>query len=101
MGGIQHIICSATMTIDNSGRITPKMQKKMKKEGIRKPVEKIDTLAQLCKTLRFRSKTPKVIDLTDNSENQRMPETLAERAIRCKPDEKDLFTYYFLREHKD
>lgn len=24
MGGIQHIICSATMTIDNSGRITPK-----------------------------------------------------------------------------
>lgn len=23
-GGIQHIICSATMTIDNSGRITPK-----------------------------------------------------------------------------
>lgn len=24
MGGIQHIICSATMTIDNTGRITPK-----------------------------------------------------------------------------
>lgn len=24
MGGIQHIICSATMTIDNSGRITPR-----------------------------------------------------------------------------
>jgi hypothetical protein len=24
MGGIQHIICSATMTIDNQGRITPR-----------------------------------------------------------------------------
>lgn len=34
MGGIQHIICSATMTIDNTGRITPKMAKKMKKQGV-------------------------------------------------------------------
>jgi len=34
MGGIQHIICSATMTIDNSGRITPKMMKKLKKNGL-------------------------------------------------------------------
>jgi hypothetical protein len=24
MGGIQHIICSATLTIDPSGRVTPK-----------------------------------------------------------------------------
>jgi len=24
MGGIQHIICSATMTIDNKGRVTPR-----------------------------------------------------------------------------
>jgi len=31
MGGIQHIICSATMTIDNLGRITPKREKMMKK----------------------------------------------------------------------
>lgn len=30
-GGIQHIICSATMTIDNTGRITPKQEKKNKK----------------------------------------------------------------------
>jgi ATP-dependent RNA helicase DDX24/MAK5 len=24
MGGIQHIICSATLTIDNKGRVTPR-----------------------------------------------------------------------------
>jgi hypothetical protein len=30
-----------------------------------------------------------------------MPETLTERAIRCKKEEKDLYTYYFLRENKD
>ena len=30
-----------------------------------------------------------------------MPETLKERAIRCKNEEKDLFTYYFLRDNKD
>jgi hypothetical protein len=34
MGGIQHIICSATMTIDNTGRITPKNAKKLKKQGL-------------------------------------------------------------------
>ena len=34
MGGIQHIICSATMTIDNTGRITPKKAKKLKKQGL-------------------------------------------------------------------
>lgn len=30
-----------------------------------------------------------------------MPETLKERAIRCKNEEKDMFTYYFLRDNKD
>ena len=30
-GGIQHIVCSATMTIDNKGRITPRQQKALKK----------------------------------------------------------------------
>lgn len=56
----------------------------------------------LCKTLRFRSKQPKVIDLTENDEkNQRMPETLVEKAIRCKKEEKDLYSYYFLKEVKD
>ena len=101
MGGIQHIICSATMTIDNSGRITPKQLKKMKKQGIQKPAEKVDTVEMLCKTLRFRSKNPKIVDLTDDDKNQRMPDTLTERAIRCKNEEKDLYTYYFLKENKD
>ena len=31
MGGIQHIICSATLTINNQGRITPRQQKLLKK----------------------------------------------------------------------
>jgi len=60
----------------------------------------------LCKTLKFRSKNPKVIDLTSAGELgeggvQRMPDTLTERAIRCKKEEKDLYSYYFLRENKD
>ena len=102
MGGIQHIICSATMTIDNSGRITPKMMKKLKKNGLNQKTT-VDTLTQLCKTLKFRSKNPKVIDLTENNEegSQRMPDTLIEKAIRCKKEEKDLYAYYFLREHHD
>lgn len=100
MGGIQHIICSATMTIDGSGRITPKKAKKMKKMGhAEKDKQKsADTMALLCATLRFRSKQPKVIDLTEQGE--RMPETLTEKAIRCKKEERDLFTYYYLMQNK-
>jgi hypothetical protein len=37
---------------------------------------------------------PKVIDLT---EEERMPETLTERAVRCKVEEKDLYMYYYLK----
>ena len=33
-GGIQHIICSATMTIDKQGRITPRSAKKEKKQKL-------------------------------------------------------------------
>ena len=77
----------------------------MKKQGIEAP-KTIDTVELLCKTLRFRSKTPKVVDLTgegdeEGGNNKRMPDTLTERAIRCKKEEKDLYTYYFLRENKD
>jgi hypothetical protein len=54
----------------------------------------VNTLDQLCKTLKFRSKMPKVIDLT---EEERMPETLTERAVRCKVEEKDLYMYYYLK----
>lgn len=76
VGGIQHIICSATMTIDNMGRITPRKQKIMdkKKEDV-KTME--STLEALCHRLRFRSKTPKVIDMNDG-EQSIMPETLRE-----------------------
>ena len=95
------------MTIDNSGRITPRQLKKLRKQGgVQKAAQTTDTVEQLCKTLRFRSSTPKVVDLTgENTEEggskQRMPDTLVERAIRCKKEEKDLYTYYFLRENKD
>ena len=34
-----------------------------------------------------------MIDLT---EEERMPDTLVEKAIRCTNDEKDLFMYYYL-----
>jgi len=67
IGGIQHIICSATMTIDGSGRITPRQQKILKKKKILASDQK-STLDQLCQTLKFRSKNPKVIDLTEDDE---------------------------------
>lgn len=99
LGGIQHIICSATMTIDNKGRITPRQQKIMKKKGILQEMQ--STLESLCNTLRFRSKTPKVIDLTEEQQNGgMMPATLSEQIIRCKQDEKDLYLYYFLQQKK-
>jgi len=94
------------MTIDNTGRITPKQTKKLKKQVMYAQKETVDTLSLLCKTLRFRSKNPKVIDLTAAADGveggvQRMPDTLTERAIRCKKEEKDLYSYYFIRENKD
>lgn len=98
-GGIQHIICSATLTIDKQGRVTPRgvekekrMHAKAKEKGL-KIEETISTVDQLCKILNFRSKQPKVIDLT---EEQRMPSTLHEYAVRCSRDEKDLYMYYYL-----
>jgi hypothetical protein len=57
------------MTIDQSGRITPKQTKKLKKQGMYAQKQTVDTLDLLCKTLKFRSKTPKVIDLTSNNIN--------------------------------
>lgn len=99
MGGIQHIICSATLTINNSGRITPRQQKLAKKHK-RDAAEGISTLENLCNTLKFRSKNPKVIDLTEDQESksQRMPDTLEEMALRCKVEEKDLYLHYYLQE---
>jgi hypothetical protein len=52
-------------------------------------------LDALCETLKFRSKHPKVIDLTIE-EKSSMPETLSEYMVRCKNEEKDLYLYYFL-----
>jgi hypothetical protein len=98
LGGIQHIICSATMTIDNSGRVTPRQQKLMKKKGIQQS-QMQSTLESLCKILKFRSKNPKVIDLTeeDQQEGTIMPSTLDENLVRCKQEEKDLYLYYLLQ----
>jgi len=99
MGGIQHIICSATLTINNQGRITPRQQKMLKKQK-RDVNDSASTLESLCSTLKFRSKHPKVIDLTETTESgsQKMPDTLEELALRCKVDEKDLYLYYYLQE---
>ncbi len=60
----------------------------------------ISTIENLCALLKFRSKNPKVIDLTDDGMNGKsvgMPDTLVEYATRCKNDEKDLYLYYFLQ----
>lgn len=71
----------------------------MKKKGIQHEMQ--STLEALCNTLRFRSKNPKVIDLTEEHENGgMMPSTLSEQVIRCKQDEKDLYMYYFLQQKK-
>ena len=51
------------------------------------------SLDDLCKILRFRSKHPKVIDLTEEA---KIPETLTEKVVRCKKEEKDLFMYYYM-----
>ena len=63
MGGIQHIICSATMTINKLGRVTPRMSKIMQKKGLSLD-DMESTIDALCRILRFRSKNPKIIDLT-------------------------------------
>ena len=68
------------------------MHAKAKEKGL-KIEETVSTVDQLCKILNFRSKQPKVIDLT---EEQRMPSTLQEYAVRCSRDEKDLYMYYYL-----
>ena len=108
MGGIQHIICSATMTINKLGRVTPRQSKYLAKK--KKTLDDVEsTLDALCRTLLFRSKHPKVIDLTDETNQaaltmidgvvdlSNMPKTLSERLARCKAEEKDLYAYYYLQ----
>ena len=98
MGGIQHIVCSATMTIDNKGRITPRQEKMIKKKKEKDMyVEPKSTMEALCETLRFRSKNPKVIDLTKEENEGAMPASLTEMVVRCRQDEKDLYLYYYLQ----
>ena len=74
-------------------------KKKLKnKSGLAKKKDPLDqelnTIEELCKVLKFRSKNPKIIDLT---EEERMPETLQEQAVRCSVEEKDLYLYYYLQ----
>jgi ATP-dependent RNA helicase DDX24/MAK5 len=45
--------------------------------------------------VKFRSKTPKVINLT---EQERLPASLIEKAIRCKNEEKDVYMFYYLQQ---
>jgi len=111
IGGIQHIICSATLTIDKRGRITPRQQKLLKKKQQKERTKELagkksfkskhqdndekeqSALDDLCRILKFRSKQPKVIDLTEEA---RIPETLTEKVVRCKKEEKDLYMYYYM-----
>jgi hypothetical protein len=115
-GGIQHIICSATMTIDDKGRMTPRLLEKTKRLKLKEksggkikgkprndkgkadkdaPESQMDgQFLEMCKVVKFRSKAPKIIDLTSE---ERMPARLDEKAIRCSKDEKDLYMYYYLQ----
>jgi len=68
---------------------------KAKEKG--EKIESVSTVDQLCKLLKFRSHNPKVIDLT---EEDRMPETLQEYAIRCSREDKDLYMFYYLQQRK-
>ena len=54
-------------------------------------------MAAFSSIIRFRSSKPKIIDLT---EEERMPDTLIERAIRCTKEEKDLYMFYYLSQKK-
>lgn len=94
------------MTIDKQGRITPRSAKKDKKKKLRAKSlpskrkngvdaeQDLNTIEELCRVLKFRSKNPKIIDLT---EEERMPDTLVEKAVRCAVEEKDLYLYYYLQ----
>jgi len=55
-------------------------------------------LDELYAKIHFRNRAPKVIDLTEEAD--RMPETLVEKGVRCKKEERDLYTYYYLLQHK-
>jgi ATP-dependent RNA helicase DDX24/MAK5 len=107
------------MTIDEKGRMTPRSVEKSKrlklkektggriKGGKKKKDEKDSkekelsvmekSFAALCQVVKFRSKNPKIIDLTEEA---RMPSTLNELAVRCTKEEKDLYMYYYLRSKK-
>lgn len=109
-GGIQHIICSATLSIDKKGRVTPKQTKIDKKRQLKEKVKKIKghaaetenskkddiqtTFDALAKVLKFRSNQPKMIDLTSE---EAMPESLNEQFVRCTALEKDLYLFYYLQ----
>lgn len=86
--------------------MTPRSAKKEKKQKLvqkfgkhaKQEEPEKSSIEELCKMLRFRSKNPKVIDLTSE---ERMPDTLVERAVKCNKEEKDLFMYYYLSQRKD
>lgn len=56
----------------------------------------VSTIEEMSKILKFRSKNPKVIDLTGGDDESRMPDTLMEQAVRCSKEEKDLYMYYYM-----
>ena len=64
-----------------------------KKTKLFEDKQSANTMDDLCQIVRFRSKNPKIIDLT---EEERMPDTLTEKVVRCKKEEKDLYMFYYL-----
>lgn len=73
-----------------------KKRKGLIKKGTGNKTEEVSTIDEMAKILKFRSKNPKVIDLTGGDDEGRMPATLEENAVRCSKEEKDLYMFYYL-----
>lgn len=86
----QTILTSATLTLNEEGRLTQKQKAKLKQKG--KTESRIDKIMSEVKFIK-----PKVIDLTSEF---KLPSGLTEEKLRCEDAEKDGFLYYFLKEHE-
>eukprot|EP01065_Artemidia_motanka_P031894 TRINITY_DN3878_c0_g1_i1.p1 TRINITY_DN3878_c0_g1~~TRINITY_DN3878_c0_g1_i1.p1 ORF type:complete len:818 (+),score=225.48 TRINITY_DN3878_c0_g1_i1:57-2456(+) len=74
-------ITSATLTLDRPT----------------KSDKKIDTLKEIMQAFNLRERKCKVVDCTTS---QKMVSTLKEAVVSCLDDEKDLYVYHFLRQHR-
>ena len=82
-------VCSATLLFSSSGRF--KSKKETKRRG--KIEDRMESMKEIVK---FRGK-PYIVNLT---EKEQLPNKLSQFYISCAIDEKDIYTFYFLEDHK-